>query len=49
MKEEDSYKVSDEQRKSLQASESDVAKGRLTSDEDLINEEDKWLRELYRP
>lgn len=45
VKEEDVYKVSDDQRKALQASEMDITNGRLISDEDLNNEEDEWLRE----
>jgi hypothetical protein len=45
VKEEDVYKVSEDQRKALQASEMDIASGRLISDEDLNNEEDEWLRE----
>lgn len=45
VKEEDIYKVSDDQRKVLQTSEMDIVSGRLISDEDLNNEEDEWLRE----
>ena len=45
VKEEDVYKLSEDQRKALQASETDIANGRLISDEDLNNEEDEWLRE----
>ena len=45
VKEEDVYKVSEDQRKALQASEMDIANGRLISDEDLNSEEDEWLRE----
>ena len=45
VKEEDVYKVSEDQRKALHASEMDIANGRLISDEDLNNEEDEWLRE----
>jgi hypothetical protein len=45
VKEEDVYKVSEDQRKALQASEMDIANGRLISNEDLNNEEDEWLRE----
>lgn len=45
VKEEDVYKVSEEQGKVLRASESDIASSRLISDEDLNNEEDEWLRE----
>jgi hypothetical protein len=45
VKEEDVYKVSVDQRKALQASETDIANGRLISDEDLNNEEDEWLKE----
>ncbi|CAN5169372.1 hypothetical protein BH23BAC2_BH23BAC2_26690 [soil metagenome] len=44
VKEEDVYKVSEDQRKALQSSEMDIANGRLISDEDLNNEEDEWLR-----
>lgn len=45
VKEEDVYQVSEEQRKVLQASEVDIANGRLISDEDLNSEEDEWLNE----
>jgi hypothetical protein len=45
VKEEDVYKVSEDQRKALQASEMDIVNGRLISNEDLNNEEDEWLRE----
>ena len=45
VREEDIYKVSDEQRKALQASEVDVANGKLISEEDLNSEEDEWLSE----
>jgi hypothetical protein len=45
VKEEDIYKVSEVQRKALQASEMDISNGRLISNEDLNNEEDEWLRE----
>ena len=45
VKEEDVYNISEEQRKALQASNSDIASGRLVSDEDLNFEEDKWLNE----
>lgn len=44
VKEEDVYKVSEYQRKALQASEMDIANGRLISDEELNNEEDEWLK-----
>ena len=44
VKEEDVYKVSEVQRKALQASEMDIANGRLISDEELNNEEDEWLK-----
>lgn len=45
VKEEDVFKVSEDQRKALQASELDIVNGRLISDEDLNNEEDEWLKE----
>ena len=45
VKEEDVYKVSEVQRKALQASEMDISNGRLISNEDLNNEEGEWLRE----
>ena len=45
VKEEGVYKVSDDQRKALKASEIDIANGRLISDEDVNNEEDEWLKE----
>ena len=44
VKEEDLYKLSEDQRKALQASEMDIVNGKLISDEDLNNEEDEWLR-----
>ncbi|MDQ3535033.1 MAG: hypothetical protein M3421_05335 [Bacteroidota bacterium] len=49
IKEEDIYKVSEDQRKSLQASEIDIVNGKLISDEDLNNEEDELLREKSGP
>ncbi len=45
VKEEVIYKVSEDQRKALHASEMDIANGSLISDEDLNTEEDQWLRE----
>ena len=49
VKEEDVYKVSEEQRKALQASEVDIANGRLIYDEDVNSEEDEWLNESSGP
>ena len=45
VKGEDIFKVSENQRKGLQASEMDIANGRMISDEELNNEEDEWLKE----
>ena len=39
----DVYKISDQQRQVLQASEEDIKYNRLTSDEEVNREEDLWL------
>ena len=43
VKEKDVYKVSDQQRLILQASELDIRNGKFISDDDLNKEEDQWL------
>jgi predicted transcriptional regulator len=37
------YKLSDQERKSIQASRADIANGRVTSHEDLKKEINEWL------
>ena len=39
----DVYKISDQQRQVLQASQEDIKYNRLTSDEEVNREEDLWL------
>ncbi|MDQ6762665.1 MAG: hypothetical protein M3015_08560 [Bacteroidota bacterium] len=38
-------KLTDAQNKMLMSSEEDVRNGKITTDEDLIEEENKWLNE----
>lgn len=43
--EEKTFKVSPKQLEMLRSSESDIKNGKLISDEDLNEEEEKWLNE----
>jgi len=45
VRDEDIYQVTEGQRKILLASEEDIKYNRLYSDEDVNNDEDKWLNQ----